>query len=114
MKETLSPYGRARCKISPEGLDIDRLARFISQEVKRYLIKIYQRSSALILFITMMYHEPRTFPLPALLLDKLTSAPTVPFFICSRQPARLLFVNHFIGKKAPLRSKNAYYWNDIV
>ena len=59
-------------------------------------------------------HEPRTFPLPALLLDKLTSAPTVPFFICSRQPARLLFVNHFIGKKAPLRSKNAYYWNDIV
>ena len=49
MKETLSPYGRARCKISPEGLDIDRLARFISQEVKRYLIKIYQRSSALIL-----------------------------------------------------------------
>jgi len=89
----------------------DTLSGFISvhQQLSTF-IRIYPVKK---LFITMMYTERRT-PSVLLLLDKLTSAPTVPFFICSRQPARLLFVNHFIGKKAPLRSKNAYYWNDIV
>jgi hypothetical protein len=49
MKETLSPYGRVRNKILPEGLDIDRLVCSISQAVKRYYIRVYLRSSAFIL-----------------------------------------------------------------
>ncbi|MBP6974079.1 MAG: hypothetical protein KBB67_13550 [Syntrophorhabdus sp.] len=49
MKETLSPYGRARCKISPEGLDIDRLVCSISQTVRKYFIRVYRRSSVFIL-----------------------------------------------------------------
>ena len=36
-------------KISPEGLDIDRLECSISQTVKRYFIRFYRRSSVFIL-----------------------------------------------------------------
>ena len=49
VKETHSPYGRARHKISPEGLDIDMLGCSISQAVKEYFIRVYQRSSVFIL-----------------------------------------------------------------
>ena len=49
MKETFSACRRLKRKISPEGLDIDRLVCSISQTVKRYFIRFYRRSSAFIL-----------------------------------------------------------------
>jgi len=49
MKETLSPCGRARRKILPEGLTIDRLGCSIKQAVKRYCIRVHRRSSVFIL-----------------------------------------------------------------
>ena len=49
MKETLSPYGQIKHKISPVGLDVDRLVCSISQMVKEYFIRVYLRSSSFIL-----------------------------------------------------------------
>ena len=49
MKETLGPYGQARHKFSPEGLDVDRLVCSISQTVKKHCIRVYRRSSGFIL-----------------------------------------------------------------